>query len=108
MLLEYQQGTFPMRARSGRRELEHRLAELPSDRRIVACCRGPYCVFSHEAAQLLQTHGFSVRRFEAGLPEWPAAGLPVAAAPRERPDDICAKAGHTDAAERLTGARARS
>jgi ArsR family transcriptional regulator len=59
-------------------ELEHRLAELPRDREIVAYCRGPYCVFADEAAQLLQSHGFCVRRFEAGFPEWRAAGFPIA------------------------------
>jgi DNA-binding transcriptional ArsR family regulator len=27
-------------------ELEQRLAEIPRDREVVACCRGPLCVFS--------------------------------------------------------------
>jgi rhodanese-related sulfurtransferase len=76
--VEYQQGHIPDARSIPVEELEHRLAELPRDREIVAYCRGPYCVFSDEAAQLLQTHGFRVRRFDAGLPEWRAAGLPVA------------------------------
>jgi rhodanese-related sulfurtransferase len=58
--------------------IEQCLAELPRDREIVAYCRGPYCVFADEAALLLGRHGFRVRRFEDGLPEWRAAGLPVA------------------------------
>ena len=61
-------------------ELEHRLAELPRDREIVAYSRGPYCVLSDEARQLLQTHEFQVRRFDQASPEWRAAGLPVATA----------------------------
>jgi rhodanese-related sulfurtransferase len=77
--LEYQQGHIPDARSIPVQELEQRLAELPRDREIVAYCRGPYCVFSDEAAQLLQSHGFRVRRFEAGLPEWRAAGLPVTA-----------------------------
>jgi rhodanese-related sulfurtransferase len=36
-------------------------------------------VYSDEAAELLQRHGFSVRRLEEGFPEWRAAGLPVEA-----------------------------
>src|SRR5215472_7709198 len=76
--LEYRQGHIPDARSIPVEELEERLAELPRDREIVAYCRGPYCVFSDDAAQLLQTHGFSVRRFEAGFPEWRAAGLPVA------------------------------
>jgi rhodanese-related sulfurtransferase len=77
--LEYRQGHIPRAWSMPVEELEHRLAELPRDREVVAYCRGPYCVFSDEAAQVLQTHGFRVRRFEAGFPEWRAAGLPVAA-----------------------------
>jgi rhodanese-related sulfurtransferase len=75
--LEYQQGHIPDAWSIPVEELEHRLQELPRDREVVAYCRGPYCVFSDEAAQLLQTHGFQVRRFEEGFPEWRAAGLPV-------------------------------
>lgn len=76
--LEYRQGHIPDARSVPVEELGHRLDELPRDREIVAYCRGPYCVFSDEAAQLLQTHGFRVRRFEAGFPDWRAAGLPVA------------------------------
>ena len=76
--LEYQQGHIPDARSMPVEELAHRLEELPRDREIVAYCRGPYCVFSDEAAQLLQIHHFQVRRFEAGFPEWRAAGLPVA------------------------------
>src|SRR5207244_2121338 len=60
-------------------ELERRLAEVPRDREVVAYCRGPYCVYSDEAAELLQRKGFRVRRFAEGFPEWRAAGLPVEA-----------------------------
>ena len=78
--LEYRHGHIPEARSIPVEELEHRLAELPRDRDVVAYCRGPYCVFSDEAAQMLQTHGFRVRRFEHGFPEWRAAGLPVATA----------------------------
>jgi len=60
-------------------ELERRLAEVPRDREVVAYCRGPYCVYSDEAAELLQRAGFQVRRFADGFPERRAAGLPVEA-----------------------------
>jgi len=76
--VEYGQGHIPRARSMPVEELEHRLAELPRDREVVAYCRGPYCVFSDEAAQLLQTHGFRARRFQEGFPEWRAAGLPVA------------------------------
>ena len=60
-------------------KLEHRLAELPADREIVAYCRGPYCVLSFEAVAALRARGYPVRRLEDGYPEWKAAGLPVEA-----------------------------
>jgi rhodanese-related sulfurtransferase len=75
--IEYQQGHIPDARSIPVEELEHRLAELPRDREIVAYCRGPFCVFSDEAAQLLDSNGFRVRRFEAGFPEWRDAGLPT-------------------------------
>ena len=59
------------------RELEARLGELNSTRRIVAYCRGPYCMLAYEAVALLRARGFCARRLEDGLPEWRAAGLPV-------------------------------
>lgn len=58
--------------------LKKRLSELDSTKEIVAYCRGPYCVLSFEAVALLRKRGFKVRRLEDGLPEWRAAGLPVA------------------------------
>jgi rhodanese-related sulfurtransferase len=76
--IEYQQGHIPDARSIPVEELEHRFAELPRDREIVAYCRGPYCVFSDEAARLLHGNGFRVRRFEAGFPEWRDAGLPTA------------------------------
>ena len=60
-------------------QLARRLAELPRRREIVAYCRGPYCVLSFEAVAALRAKGFKARRLADGLPEWRAAGLPVAA-----------------------------
>jgi rhodanese-related sulfurtransferase/DNA-binding transcriptional ArsR family regulator len=77
--LEYRQGHIPGARSVPVDELERRLAELPRDREVVAYCRGPYCVYSDEAAELLQRHGFTVRRLDEGFPEWRAAGLPVEA-----------------------------
>jgi ArsR family transcriptional regulator len=60
------------------RNLEMRLAELDPAQEIIAYCRGPYCVLSYEAVAVLRARGFKARRLEDGLPEWRAAGLPVA------------------------------
>jgi len=59
-------------------ELESRLSELPQNREIVAYCRGPFCVMSLKAVELLRQHGLQARRLKDGFPEWRAEGLPVA------------------------------
>jgi rhodanese-related sulfurtransferase/DNA-binding MarR family transcriptional regulator len=51
-------------------ELEHRLAELPADREIVAYCRGPFCAYAHDAVRRLRAAGRPARRLEEGWPEW--------------------------------------
>jgi rhodanese-related sulfurtransferase/DNA-binding transcriptional ArsR family regulator len=75
--LEYDQGHIPGARSIPVADLERRLAELPRDRAVVAYCRGPFCVYADEAAQLLRQRGFQVRRLEEGFPEWRSAGLPV-------------------------------
>ncbi len=59
------------------RELERRLAELPKRREVVAYCRGPYCLMSYDAVQLLRQKGLKARRLKDGMPEWRLAGLPT-------------------------------
>jgi rhodanese-related sulfurtransferase/DNA-binding HxlR family transcriptional regulator len=58
--------------------LESFLSRLPKRKEVVAYCRGPYCLMSFEAVEKLRKHGLRARRLEHGLPEWRAAGLPVA------------------------------
>jgi rhodanese-related sulfurtransferase/DNA-binding transcriptional ArsR family regulator len=59
-------------------EIEKRLAELPKGCEIVAYCRGPFCLFSEEAQQLLTRKGYRVRKLSDGVAEWQAAGMPLA------------------------------
>ncbi len=51
-------------------ELERRIAELPSDREVIAYCRGPFCAYAHEAVRVLRAAGRPARRLEGGVPEW--------------------------------------
>lgn len=43
-------------------ELEEKLASLPSNCDVVAYCRGPYCLMSVEAVELLKTKGVNAFR----------------------------------------------
>ena len=62
------------------RQLADRIGELPADADVVAYCRGPYCVFAHDAVRLLSRHGRRAIRLTDGITEWRLAGLPVATA----------------------------
>lgn len=75
---EYAAGHIPGAVSIPIAQLERRLAELPPDAEAVAYCRGPYCVFAHDAVRLLRAHGRAARRLAGGMPEWRLAGLPVA------------------------------
>lgn len=75
---EYRAGHIPGAISVPLSELHSRLAELPSDREIVAYCRGPYCVLAIDAVTALRAQGFDAVRLEDGVPEWRARGLEVA------------------------------
>ena len=76
---EYEAGHIPGAVSIPVDDLARRLDELPPDAEIVAYCRGPYCVFAHDAVRHLTGSGRRARRLADGLPEWRDAGLPVAA-----------------------------
>ncbi|GAB3165554.1 metalloregulator ArsR/SmtB family transcription factor [Myceligenerans halotolerans] len=58
-------------------QLAERLGEIPAGTDVVATCRGPYCVLSHDAVRLLRDHGIAARRLPDGVLEWSAANLPL-------------------------------
>ncbi|TVX96675.1 ArsR/SmtB family transcription factor [Cohnella terricola] len=51
-------------------ELEKHLASLPADKEIVAYCRGPYCLMSAQAIEILKRKGLKASRLEEGVHEW--------------------------------------
>jgi rhodanese-related sulfurtransferase/biotin operon repressor len=61
-------------------ELADRMSELTRDRQIITYCRGEYCLFADEAAELLRANGYDVVRLEGGWPEWQSEGRPTSAA----------------------------
>jgi rhodanese-related sulfurtransferase len=58
-------------------EVKRRFGELPKNCRVVAYCRGPYCVYAAEAVKVLRARGFDAVRIEDGVSEWRAQGLPI-------------------------------
>lgn len=74
---EFEAGHLPYAKSIPLSELKKRLKEVPKNKPIVAYCRGPYCVLSHEAMELLRKRGRKVSRLSDGVSEWAAFGLPV-------------------------------
>ena len=74
---EYEQSHLPYARSMPVQEIANRLSELPKDKAIVAYCRGPFCLFSEEAYELLSNQGYRVHKLLDGVSEWQAAGMPL-------------------------------
>ncbi len=77
---EFALGHIPGAMNITLQDLERLLPDLDSDADIVAYCRGPYCIYAHQAVAALRKRGLKARRLEGGLPEWRADGREVATA----------------------------
>jgi len=74
---EYRAGHIPGALSVPLEDLEGRLGSLPTDREIVAYCRGPYCVMAPAAIKVLRARGYRGVAMDDGVAEWRARGLPV-------------------------------
>ena len=82
---EYQVAHLPFARSMPLAEIERRVAEIPYDREIVAYCRGPFCLLSEEAVELLSARGYRARKILDGVSEWQAAGMPIERTPMSQP-----------------------
>ncbi len=78
---EFAAGHIPGAINMTLTEIERIVSTLAPDADIVAYCRGPYCIYAHQAVTALRRHGLNARRLEGGLPEWREEGRPVLSAP---------------------------
>ncbi len=77
---EFAMGHIPGAVNISLQDLELLLPDLSPEADIVAYCRGPYCIYAHQAVATLRKHGLNARRLDGGLPEWRADGRKVATA----------------------------
>ena len=74
---EYTAGHIPGALNMTLTDIERIVPMLDPAAEIVAYCRGPYCVYAHQAVTALRKRGFNARRLDGGLPEWREDGRPV-------------------------------
>lgn len=67
---EYEKDHIPGAVSVPIEELREKLASLPTNCDIVAYCRGPYCLMSAEAVELLQSNGINAYRLENSVQDW--------------------------------------
>ncbi|TCD11836.1 ArsR/SmtB family transcription factor [Oricola cellulosilytica] len=79
---EFAAGHIPGAVNATLADIGRTIPELDTGSQIVAYCRGPYCIYAHQAVAILREHGLDARRLEGGLPEWRADGRPVLAVAR--------------------------
>lgn len=74
---EYAASHIPGALNASLAELDRIAPDLDPDAEIIAYCRGPYCIYAHQAVTALRKLGLNARRLEGGLPEWREDGQEV-------------------------------
>ncbi|MEO8244335.1 MAG: metalloregulator ArsR/SmtB family transcription factor [bacterium] len=74
---EFAMGHIPGAVQVDLSRLDAMAATLNATSEIIAYCRGPYCVYAHQAVARLRQLGHAARRLDGGLPEWRADGRHV-------------------------------
>ncbi|WP_291320226.1 metalloregulator ArsR/SmtB family transcription factor [Desulfonatronospira sp.] len=72
---EYAAGHIPGAVSVPLNELEERIQEISPENKIVAYCRGPYCLLASRAVEFLRSRGFEAVRIRDGVHEWKMHGL---------------------------------
>lgn len=67
---EFEEGHITSAVSIPAKKLEERIKSLPTNKEIIAYCRGPLCAMADEAVEILRNNGFRSKRLEGGYPEW--------------------------------------
>ena len=76
---EFAMGHIPGARNVTLADLDQVARTLSPGTQIVAYCRGPFCIYAHQAVMALCKLGFPARPLDGGLPEWREDGRLLAA-----------------------------
>jgi rhodanese-related sulfurtransferase/DNA-binding transcriptional ArsR family regulator len=74
---EYNSGHIPKALSLTLGDIKAKKYKLPKNKKIVAYCRGEYCVMAVEAAKILNGNGYKVTITKDDINHWREMGLPV-------------------------------
>lgn len=74
---EFADGHLPNARNIPLSQLGNRASELPTDKPVVAYCRGRYCLLAYAAVDYLQSIGLFAQRLGEGVIEWKLRQLPL-------------------------------
>lgn len=77
-LEEFEAGHLPHARSIPANELSVRMTELDPNTKIIAYCRGPYCVAAIKSVRKMRAAGLNATRLSGGVAEWRAAGRRLA------------------------------
>ena len=67
---EFLSGHFPGAVSIPLKELDGKIKKLPKNKKIIAYCRGPYCVLSENAVLKLRENNRQAFRWKEGVTSW--------------------------------------